>query len=213
MTQTEEKTLRADQQLIASLIAPQSRVLDVGCGTGELLEYLVKHQQVDGRGLEISQEGVRECVRKGLAVVQGDAATDLLDYPDKSFDFIVLSNTIQAMHQPKQVLQQLLRIGNNAVVSLPNFGFWKIRLSLLFNGKMPVNKMIPYQWYDTPNIHFCTIADFESLCEEVSANICKSYTFSGKITGASVRNISYAKNILAEQGVFLLTSIKKERKQ
>ena len=144
----------------ADFIAAGSRVLDVGCGDGELLELLQRDKDVDGRGVEISQRGVNECVSRGLSVIQGDADSDLVFYPDKGFDFVILSQTLQATRNPRAVLEDLLRIGNRAIVSFPNFGHWSVRLSLLLRGRMPVTKDLPYSWYDTPNIHFCTIRDF-----------------------------------------------------
>jgi methionine biosynthesis protein MetW len=162
---------RVDLKTIAGYIRPGARVLDVGCGEGELLELLQTDKQVDGRGVEISQRGVNECVARGLSVVQGDADTDLVFYPDRGFDYVVLSQTLQATRNPKAVLQELLRIGERVIVSIPNFGHWKVRLSLLFKGRMPVTKELPYSWYDTPNIHFCTIRDFVSLCDEVGARV------------------------------------------
>ncbi|TIS83957.1 MAG: methionine biosynthesis protein MetW, partial [Mesorhizobium sp.] len=147
---------RVDLEVVANLIPPQSRVLDVGSGDGSLLELLQETKQVDGRGLELSQRGVNECVARGLSVIQGDADKDLEFYPDKGFDFVVLSQTLQATRNPKLVLDELLRIGNRAIVSFPNFGHWRVRLSLFVKGRMPVTKDLPYSWYDTPNIHFCT---------------------------------------------------------
>lgn len=159
---------RVDLEVVANLIPPQSRVLDVGSGDGSLLELLQDTKQVDGRGLELSQRGVNECVARGLSVIQGDADKDLEFYPDKGFDFVVLSQTLQATRNPKLVLDELLRIGNRAIVSFPNFGHWRVRLSLFLNGRMPVTKDLPYSWYDTPNIHFCTIA-ISSICATNSA--------------------------------------------
>ncbi|RUY93173.1 methionine biosynthesis protein MetW, partial [Mesorhizobium sp. M7A.F.Ca.CA.003.01.2.1] len=165
---------RVDLEVVANLIPPQSRVLDVGSGDGSLLELLQDTKQVDGRGLELSQRGVNECVARGLSVIQGDADKDLEFYPDKGFDFVVLSQTLQATRNPKLVLDELLRIGNRAIVSFPNFGHWRVRLSLFLNGRMPVTKDLPYSWYDTPNIHFCTIRDFVNLCDELGATVEKA---------------------------------------
>src|ERR687883_2165130 len=150
---------RADHLLIAEMVERGSRVLDVGCGDGDLLQ-LLESRGIDGRGVELSREGVNRCVAKGLAVVQGDADTDLVNYPDDAFDYVILSQTLQATRQPRVVLENMLRIGRRAIVSFPNFGHWRIRLQILLLGRMPQTDNLPYSWYDTPNIHFCTIKDF-----------------------------------------------------
>src|SRR5918911_2718843 len=155
---------RVDLVMVADMVARGARVLDVGCGDGELLQILSERRDVDGRGIELSREGVNECVARGLAVIQGDADTDLVDYPDDAFDYVILSQTLQATRQPKVVLENMLRIGRRAIVSFPNFGHWRIRLQLLLNGAMPVTDNLPDSWYDSPNIHFCTIKDFRDLC-------------------------------------------------
>ena len=151
-----------------------SKVLDVGCGDGELLRLLAEERNVDGRGIELSQHGVNDCVAKGLSVIQGDADADLADYPDDAFDYVILSQTLQATRQPRVVLEHMLRIGRRAIVSVPNFGHWRIRAQVAFLGRMPVTKSLSHSWYDTPNIHFCTIADFIALAREVGATIDKS---------------------------------------
>lgn len=158
------RTMRIDLQAIADMIEPKTRVLDVGCGDGALLEYLGTFKQVDGRGVEISQAGVNACVARGLSVVQGDADTDLKDYPTDAFDYVVLSQTLQATHRPRAVLDHLVRIGRRAIVSFPNFGHWRVRLGLLLHGTMPVTEALPEPWYETPNIHLCTVRDFTALC-------------------------------------------------
>src|SRR6478735_8998168 len=162
---------RVDLQLVADMVAPGAKVLDIGAGDGELLRILGEERGVDGRGIEISREGVNECVAKGLAVIQGDADTDLADYPDDAFDYVILSQTLQATWQPRVVLEHMLRIGERAIVSFPNFGHWKIRLMLLCFGRMPRTANLPETWYNTQNIHFCTIRDFRDLCEEVGIKI------------------------------------------
>lgn len=195
---------RVDLEVVADFIPPRARVLDVGCGDGELLEFLQVDKQVDGRGVEISQRGVNQCVGRGLFVIQGDADTDLGFYPDKGFDFVILSQTLQATRNPKEVLEHLLRIGDRAIVSFPNFGHWRVRLSLLLRGRMPVTKELPYSWYDTPNIHFCTIRDFVNLCEEVGAKVERATALdaNGKRIGVSLPWWFW--NFFGQQAVFLL---------
>jgi methionine biosynthesis protein MetW len=196
---------RVDLEVVANLIPPQSRVLDVGSGDGSLLELLQDTKQVDGRGLELSQRGVNECVARGLSVIQGDADTDLEFYPDKGIDFVVLSQTLQATRNPKLVLDELLRIGNRAIVSFPNFGHWRVRLSLFVKGRMPVTSDLPYSWYDTPNIHFCTIRDFIALVEDVGAHIEAAVALNGS-GRAFDRHIPLAiRNLFANQAVFVLS--------
>ena len=162
---------RVDFAVIASLVEPGSRVLDVGCSDGELLELLQTTKGVDGRGVELSQKGVNKSVARGLSVIQGDADSDLKYYPDAGFDYVILSQTLQATRNPKYVLSELLRIGEKAIVSFPNFGHWRMRASLAINGRMPVTKELPYSWYDTPNIHFCTISDFVDMTREIGAHV------------------------------------------
>src|SRR5947209_6212698 len=169
-------TLRPDLAAIATLVTPGARVLDVGCGEGDLLEHLVRGKGVDGRGIELVQQNVNACVRRGLSVVQGDADTDLVDYPSSVFDFVILSQTIQATRSPRLVLSHLLRIGRKTIVSFPNFGQWRIRLSLLLRGRMPQTATLGYQWYETPNIHLCTIKDFVALVQENGAGIEGAFT-------------------------------------
>jgi len=195
---------RLDFLLLADMVAPGSRVLDIGCGDGDLLSLLRDRKGVDGRGIEISREGVNACLAKGLPVIQGDADTDLADYPDDAFDYVILSQTIQATRQPKVVLEHLLRIGRRAIVSFPNFGHWRVRLELLVKGRMPVTENLPYSWHNTPNIHFCTIRDFLELCAEVGAQMERSAALDG--SGKPVRMALpwWAWNMLGEQGVFLL---------
>ncbi|MBA5778669.1 methionine biosynthesis protein MetW [Stappia sp. F7233] len=200
----EKAAIRGDHMIVCDLVPEGGRVLDVGCENGTLLSLLVREKRVDGRGIELSQAGVNVCVARGLSVVQGDADRDLADYPDNAFDFVILSQTLQATREPKAVLQQLLRIGSNVIVSFPNFGHWKNRLQLLFRGRMPVTEYLPYSWYDTPNIHFCTIRDFVALCEEVDAKVEKAVALDrmGRKMGFSAP--WWVWNLLGEQAIFLL---------
>ncbi len=205
MTEDHDRnTIRIDLQRIADMIEPKSRVLDVGCGDGALLENLARSRQVDGRGVELSAEGVNACVSAGLSVIQGDADTDLDDYPENAFDFVVLSQTLQTVHAPRKVLENLLRIGRRAIVSFPNFGHWRVRAHLFFRGRMPINDTQPYQWYSTPNIHLCSIRDFVLLCEEMGITIERSISLDHK---GRVRRIGAQlglANLFGEQAVFLL---------
>jgi methionine biosynthesis protein MetW len=196
---------RVDHLLIAEMVKPGARVLDIGCDTGELLKLLENFRDVDGRGVELSQSGVNFCVAKGLSVVQGDADRDLENYPDQAFDYAILSQTLQATRRPKYVVEQLLRIGRYAIVSFPNFGHWRIRLKILFNGRMPVTENLSEAWYDTPNIHFCTIKDFISLCEEVDAKIVKPVALNSYGRPLRIGLPLSWQNLFGEQAVFLLT--------
>jgi methionine biosynthesis protein MetW len=202
--ETSPKPIRVDLKLIADMIEPHSRVLDIGCGDGSLLDYLVNFRNVDGRGIELSTEGVNASISVGLPVIQGDADRDLKDYPDDVFDYAVLSQTLQAMVQPKVVLGHLLRISKRAIVSFPNFAHWKARLSLGLFGRMPVSNSLPHNWYETPNIHLCTIRDFVALCGELDIEIESQKIFStqGKIRQVSTSLIS--DNIFGEHAMFLL---------
>jgi methionine biosynthesis protein MetW len=198
-------TYRADHLLIAEMVSRGSRVLDVGCGDGSLLQLLADTKDVDGRGIEVSRERVNACVARGLSVIQGDADRDLVDYPDDAFDYAILSLTIQATLQPKEVLEQLLRIGRHAIVSFPNFGHWQVRGRLLLTGRMPVTENLPESWYLTPNVHLCTIKDFADLCREVDAHVVQSVAFNaaGRKLGTWVPLTAH--NLLGEKAVFMLT--------
>jgi methionine biosynthesis protein MetW len=195
---------RVDLIVMADMIGPGAKVLDVGCGDGELLK-LLEGKDVDGRGIELSREGVNECVAKGLAVVQGDADTDLSDYPDDAFDYVILSQTLQATRHPRAVLEHMLRIGHHAVVSFPNFGHWRIRLELLFGGHMPRTDNLPETWYDTPNIHFCTIKDFHQLTQLVGARIERAVALNAWGTPLRLNAPWWFWNLFGEQAVFLLS--------
>jgi methionine biosynthesis protein MetW len=196
---------RVDLLVVAQMIDFNAKVLDVGCGDGGLLRLLTETRNVDGRGIELSREGVNESVAKGLAVIQGDADTDLADYPDDAFDFVILSQTLQATRRPRQVLEHMLRIGRHAVVSFPNFGHWRIRLQIMFGGHMPRTDNLPSSWYDTPNIHFCTIKDFRHLCEEVGAKMEKAVALNAWGKPLRLNAPWWFWNLFGEQAVFLLS--------
>ena len=197
--------LRQDLRLIAEMIEPASRVLDIGCGDGALLAYLAREKAVDARGMELSQSGVNACVRHGLSVIQGDADRDLDAFPVGAFDVVVLSQTLQATRRPRHVVETLVRIGKRAIVSFPNFGFWRIRLSLLRRGRMPVSELLNNPWYDTPNIHLCTIRDFVGLCDEIGTKIERSVTLDRHGRPFSLDPRGGLANLLAEQGMFVLS--------
>ena len=199
-----KNAMRIDLMLIADMIPPGARVLDVGCGEGVLLEYLGQFKKVDGRGIELSMAGVREAVRRGLSVIQGNADTDLKDYPSDSFDYVVLSQTLQATRSPRVVLESLLRIGTYAIVSFPNFAYWQNRIHLLLSGRMPVTDSLPYQWWDTPNIHFCTVRDFVTLCAEMGITIEQALALDRRGRVQKLTTLRTLTNTLAYQAVYRL---------
>lgn len=196
--------IRVDLQIIAEMVTPGSRVLDVGCGDGALLDWLQHNKNVDGRGIEWSQAGVNACVRQGLSVIQGDAETDLRDYPSDAFDYVILSQTLQATYDPRVVLGEVVRIGRRAIVSFPNFGVWHVRLTLLATGKMPVTDSLDSAWYETPNIHLCTITDFVELCEDLGIVIEEGMVLDRKGRPRHLRAPGFLANLLGEQGLFVL---------
>ncbi|MBV9991103.1 MAG: methionine biosynthesis protein MetW [Alphaproteobacteria bacterium] len=198
------RSLRPDLAAIAEMIPEGARVLDVGCGDGQLLEHLKTTRQVDGHGLELSQQNVNACVARGLAVIQGDADADLHEYPSQVFDVVILSQTIQATRNPRAVLDHLLRIGRRTAVSLPNFGHWRVRLSLALNGRMPRTRALDYPWYDTPNIHLCTIADFTALAAEAGADIERALALRADGRTHPMRSDAWGPNSFAEGAIFLL---------
>ena len=196
--------MKEEFKVISKLIDEKSRVLDVGCGDGILMKYLSKNKVVDVRGLEISKEKVKKCLSNGLAVVEGDAEYDIKQFPDLSFDYVILSQTLQAFMSPENVIEDLLRVGKKVIVTIPNFGHWKIRVDLLFKGEMPITKNLPYEWYNTPNLHMCTIQDFYNFCNNKGINIFKTISLNGqKISKITPSNLIY-KNLISELGIFLL---------
>jgi methionine biosynthesis protein MetW len=195
---------RIDLDLIAAMITPGSRVLDIGCGDGDLLALLETKRNVDGRGVELSQEGVNASVARGLAVVQGDADRDLANYPDGAFDYVILSQTIQATRNPKEVLRAMKRIGRRVIVSFPNFGHWRVRMKLLLSGRMPETRSLGYSWYDTPNIHLCTLLDFAALCADLDLDIEDAVILTGDKSWR-ISNPGILSNLFANEAVFLLS--------
>lgn len=197
--------MKIQDDVLAGLIDINSRVLDVGCGDGNLLLYLKRNKRIDGRGLEINQKNVQECLAKGLAVVEGDAEKDLVNYPNQSFDIAILNQAIQQFYEPRKVLNELLRIAKQAIITIPNFGYWKVRLNLLVTGTMPVTKTLPHSWYDTPNLHMSSIKDFYNLCSLDNINVIKSISISSnKISDITSNNLEI-KNLVSELGVFVVS--------
>ena len=196
--------MKKEFKIISQIIQNNKRVLDVGCGDGALMEYLKFNQQNDVRGLEPQKDLVQKCIAKGLAVIEGDAEKELVQFPDQSFDYAILSQTLQAFLFPEKVLKQLLRIGKQTIVSIPNFGYWKVRLHLLFRGTMPITKNLPNEWYNTPNLHMCTIKDFVNFCKEKNIKIDRSLCLTNeKISEITNGNMLY-KNIFSQLGIFLI---------
>ena len=196
--------MKQEFKIIADLIEKNTRVLDVGCGDGTLMEFLKSSKPIDIRGIEILKNNVQKCIGKGLTVVEGDAEKDLSQFPDGSFDLVILSQTLQAFLNPEKVISELLRVGKKAIVTIPNFGYWKVRLHLLIKGTMPITRSLPDEWYNTPNLHMCTIKDFFNFCENRKINLYRSIAFqnlkSSKITD---KNLTL-KNLTAVLGIFLI---------
>ncbi|MDR3509180.1 MAG: methionine biosynthesis protein MetW [Caulobacteraceae bacterium] len=205
MNAFEAAQAREDFHEILRLVRPGARVLDIGCGEGALLELLAREKGIDGRGLEISPLGVSACLSRGLAVVQGDADRDLADFPTRAFDYAILSQTLQAVREPRVVLNELLRIADRAIVSLPNFGYWKVRLSLLATGRMPMTGSLPEPWYSTPNIHLCTLRDFTELCADLGVRVEASSALSDGKPARPMESARWIENWRAEQAIFLLS--------
>ena len=196
--------MKKEFKVIADLLPKNTRVLDVGCGDGSLMSLLNEEKHIEVRGLELNQENVQECIHKGLPVIQGNAETELHQFPDKSFDYVVLSQTLQAFYEPEKVLRNLLRIGKSVVISIPNFGFWKVRIKLLFFGEMPVTKTLPNTWYNTPNLHMCTIKDLFNFCDEKKIIIKKAVGVNENKTSIINKSNLEIKNLFSKVGIFLI---------
>ncbi len=196
--------MKKEFKIIAELIENNTRVLDVGCGDGILMKYLKEEKNIDTRGLEISKNNVQVCIGKGLTVIEGNAEKDLQQFPNSSFDYVILSQTLQAFYKPEKVINDLLRVANKAIVTIPNFGYWKVRLQLLFKGTMPVTKNLPDEWYNTPNLHMCTIKDFFNFCSKKNIEIYKSIALNGEKTSTIQKTNLSIKNINSEVGIFLI---------
>ncbi|MBT4645983.1 MAG: methionine biosynthesis protein MetW [Pelagibacteraceae bacterium] len=199
------KSIRKDWDLIESLISAKSRILDVGCGEGDLIQQFKENLKANVHGIEKSQDLAIKGIARGLNITHGDAEKDLFQYANQSFDYVILSQTLQAMMDPKKILIELLRVGSKAIVSFPNFGHWKIRLQLLLWGKMPITEGLPYSWYDTPNIHFFTLKDFENLCNEMNIVIEKSIGLTNKGKQFSINGSILPANIITHEAIFLLS--------
>ena len=199
------KSIRKDWDLIESLISEKSRILDVGCGEGDLIQQFKENLKANVHGIEKSQDLAIKGIAKGLNITHGDAEKDLFQYANQSFDYVILSQTLQAMMDPKKILIELLRVGSKAIVSFPNFGHWKIRLQLLLWGKMPITEGLPYSWYDTPNIHFFTLKDFENLCNEMNIVIEKSIGLTNKGKQFSINGSILPANIITHEAICLLS--------
>jgi|TARA_X000001036_G_scaffold413651_1_gene428132 methionine biosynthesis protein MetW len=196
--------MKQEFKIIADLVEKNTRVLDVGCGDGTLMEFLNTNKKVDIRGIEISKNKVQKCIEKGLTVIEGDAEKDLSQFPDSSFDYVILSQTLQAFLDPEKVISELLRVGKKAIVTIPNFGYWKVRLHLLLKGSMPITRTLPDQWYNTPNIHMCSIKDFFNFCHDRNINLYKSIALQNlKSSNIDKVNLGF-KNLSAVLGIFLI---------
>jgi len=197
--------MKKEFKVIADLLPENIRVLDVGCGDGSLMSFLEKEKNIEVRGLEISQDNVQQCILKGLPVIQGNAESELHQFPNQSFDYVVLSQTLQAFYNPEKVLKDLLRIGKSVVISIPNFGYWRVRTRLLFFGEMPVTKTLPNKWYDTPNLHMCTIKDLFNFCNEKQIKIKKVIGVNENKTSLIHKGNLEIKNLFSKLGIFLIS--------
>ena len=196
--------MKKEFKIISNLVEKNSRILDVGCGDGELMNYILNNISHDIRGIEISKTNIQKCVSKGLTVIEGDAEKDLFQFPDSSFDFVILSQTLQAFLNPEKVLDELLRVGKKAIVTIPNFGHWKVRLKLLFKGTMPITETLPHKWYNTPNLHMCTIKDFFNFCDAKEINFIKSLALNQeRVLNISKNNLGI-RNFFSDLGIFLI---------
>ena len=196
--------MKKEFKVIADLLPNNVRVLDVGCGDGSLMNHLIKEKNIEARGLELKKENVTKCIYKGLPVIEGNAETELHQFPNQSFDFVILSQTLQAFYNPEKVLKDLLRIGKSVIISIPNFGYWKVRTSLLFFGKMPVTKTLPNSWYNTPNLHMCSIKDLFHFCIEKKIKIKKAVGINEDKTSEIKKNNLEIKNFFSKLGIFLI---------
>ena len=196
--------MKPEFKIISKLIDENSQVLDVGCGDGILMDYLIKEKKVNIRGIEISKTKVQNCIAKGLTIIEGNAEEDLKQFPDKSFDYVILSQTLQAFLNPEKVINELLRIGKQAIVTIPNFGYWKIRLHLLFKGTMPVTRTLPDEWYNTPNIHLCTIKDFVFFSKTKNFKLSKSIALKNNLPSDIKNSNLNIKNLSSNLGIFLI---------
>ena len=197
--------MKKEFKVIADLLPKNVRVLDVGCGDGSLMRLLIKEKNIQARGLELVEENVKKCIYKGLSVIEGNAETELHQFPNQSFDFVILSQTLQAFYNPEKVLKDLLRVGNSVVISIPNFGYWKVRTKLLFFGKMPVTKTLPNTWYNTPNLHMCTIKDLFDFCLEKNIKIDRAIGINENSTSEIKKSNLELKNLFSKVGIFLLS--------
>ena len=206
MTQcTQNLKMKKEFKVIADLLPNNVRVLDVGCGDGSLMSLLTKEKNIEARGLELIEDNVKKCIYKGLSVIEGNAETELHQFPSQSFDFVILSQTLQAFYNPEKVLKDLLRIGKSVIISIPNFGYWKVRTSLLFFGKMPVTKTLPNKWFDTPNLHMCTIKDLFDFCLEKNIKIDSAIGIHENSTSEIKKSNLELKNLFSKLGIFLLS--------
>ena len=196
--------MKKEFKIISELIENNTRVLDVGCGDGTLMKYLKDKKNVDTRGLEISKKNVQDCTSKGLSVIEGNAEKDLHQFPNLSFDYVILSQTLQAFYNPEKVIDDLLRVANKAIVTIPNFGHWKVRMHLLLKGTMPITKTLPNEWYNTPNLHMCTIKDFFNFCSKKKIELYKSIALNGEKTSKINSGNINIKNLSSELGIFLI---------